>query len=202
MKHKLYQITLSQLVDVYCGDGSVLLEEGEKPNQLEMEKARIDILLEYRSVVDAAGYKSALNKQKGSIAAKTKVTIFKMCINLIAIGGFDNVRQVYDEMKIAHRRMNDDELAKDVKRRLKSAEFDYKRNCDDNEKDMEEAEISTPEERRNAMIDDMSFVMTHFKFQIDPDRLNARAYATMRKSMVRELEMKKKSLNSLKSKRH
>lgn len=203
MKNKLSQITLSQLIELYCGNCNVLLEEGEKQDNIAMINARLEVLLEYRSVIDNAGYRRVLDTQRNSIVLNTKVTIFKMCQNLACVGGLKEIRAIYDEMRLNHRRLNDKELVADVKRRLKSAEFDHKRALEQEQSDIDNAnEPSTPDEMRNAMIDDMAFVMTHYKFQIDPDTLNARAYATMRKNMIRELQSKRQTLKSMSAKKN
>lgn len=181
----------------------MLLEDGDKQDNIALMNARLEVLLEYRSVIDNTGYRRVLDTQRKSIVLNTKVTIFKMCQNLACVGGVRDIRDIYDEMRLNHRRMSDDELVDDVKRRLKSAEFDYKRAMEQEQSDIDNAnEPSTPDDMRNAMIDDMAFVMTHYKFQIDPDTLNARAYATMRKNMIRELQAKKKTLNSLSVKKN
>lgn len=202
MKNKLSQITLAELVELYCGNSEVLLEDGDEKNSVALINARLEVLLEYRSVIDNAGYKRVLDTQRKSIVLNTKVTIFKMCQNLACVGGVTDIRDIYEEMRLNHRRLSDKELVADVKRRLKSAEFDYKRALEQEQSDIDNAnEPSTPDEMRNAMIDDMAFVMTHYKMQIDPTTLNARAYATMRKNMLRELQNKRQTLNSLKHRR-
>ena len=55
MKERLEQLTLSQFVDLVCGDTSVLLGNHEIGNPNKLAAATRSIVLEYRAIADPGG---------------------------------------------------------------------------------------------------------------------------------------------------
>lgn len=80
MKTKLSELSMSQYIDLVCGDLEVLSAgDGIKTKR---EKVRRDIMLEYQSITDSGGIRRYLNAGMRVARAKTLCAIF-------AISGLD-----------------------------------------------------------------------------------------------------------------
>lgn len=182
MRH-LYDLTLAEFIDIYCGDYTSLRCAGEQ----EAKRTATAIIFEYQKAVAPAMYQSGLNSAKRDNDLRAKGIIFQMCSNLIALRGYDDVRAVYDQLRLSHRTLSDEALAKDVANRLRAVNFDLKRRSETMPK---EEPPRPPEERRSAFLSDIAAVMTYFKFQIDVKSINAQIYADMRRQMEEQLKAK------------
>lgn len=174
MKERLEQLTLSQFVDLVCGDTSVLLGPHEIGNSHKVAQATRSIVMEYRSITDPGGISAFLMHIEKWIKAKLDVILFTMCRNLIMLKHTDRVREVLVEHGMSASGWPDGRVAATVNAKLAQAQREAVELDEENEK--------TAEERRNirSMFDEQTAsLMVHFKFQIDPLTIKATVYANL-----------------------
>jgi len=94
MKEKLEQLTLSQFVDLVCGDTGVLLGNNEIGNPNKLAVATRSIVLEYRAIADPGATGSYFKHVEDWIKAKMNVIIFTMCGNLVSLKQYGRAREV------------------------------------------------------------------------------------------------------------
>ena len=64
MKQRLDQLTLQELIELSCGDTSVLIEHDETPTVEESSKAASHILAEYKSIASPAQARMDLSEKE------------------------------------------------------------------------------------------------------------------------------------------
>lgn len=172
----LSKLTMRQYIELVCGDMSVLKSGAEVVSSAKLEKTRKQLIYEYSRLSDNAGSKIFLNDHVSRVRAKAELTMFQCLNNAIVLGAFDEVREVLKEYGIA-RKMDDRQLAEEVKRLLNRAKTNIKRGAEDSGKDNDKQ--PTPEEIRTNFDRQAASLMTYFKFQIDFDVITASQFACM-----------------------
>lgn len=192
MKEKLEQLTLSQFVDLVCGDTNVLLGSREIGNPTKIAIATRGIVLEYRAIADPGGTASYFKHVENWIKAKMSVIIFTMCNNLVMLKQFDRAREVLVEYGLTASNWPDSRVDGTIQAKLAQAQ----RELDDLEKENDQA-LAEREQIRGQFDAQTASLMAHFKFQIDPTTIKASLYANLVARHNREIKaqiaaMKKK----------
>lgn len=180
MIERLEQLTLSQFVDLVCGDTTIMRGKG---NTDKTAIALRNIVMEYRSIADPSGTHSYLQRIEDWIKAKIEVIVFTMCLNLVTLKQFSRVREVLAAYGLSSSGWNDSRVEGTVNARLSQAQ----RTLDEIESENEKAEA----ERENirAQFDTQTAaLMANFKFQIDPDTIKATLYANLVARYNREIK--------------
>lgn len=172
----LSKITMRQYIELVCGDVSVLKERAEIVSPSKLGKTRKRLIYEYSRISDNAGSKIFLNDHVSRVRAKAELTMFQCLHNALLLGAFDEVRGVLKEYGIA-RKMDDKQLAEEVKRLLKRAKTNIRRSEKDFGKDNEKQ--PAPDEIRTNFDRQAASLMSYFKFQIDLDRITASQFACL-----------------------
>lgn len=174
MKEKLEQLTLSQFVDLVCGNIKVLLGKHETASPTKLAVATRNIVLEYRSIADPGGTNSYFLHIENWIKAKMNVIFFTMCGNLTALNQYDKAREVFEAYGLPASRWTDGRVDGTVQAKLAQAQ----RELDEIEAENEKA--SEEHEKIRAQFDvQTASIMAHFKFQIDPATIKATLYANL-----------------------
>lgn len=171
MIERLEQLTLSQFVDLVCGDTTVLQGSG---NANETAVVSRNIVMEYRSIADPGGVCSYLQRMEDWIKAKIEVIVFTMCLNLISLKQFERAREILNVCGLSSSGWSDSRVEGTVNAKLLQAQ----RRLDEIEAESEKADA----ERENirAQFDSQTAaLMAHFKFQIDPETIKATLYANL-----------------------
>lgn len=190
MIDKLEKLTLSQFVDMVCGDTDVLLSRHEIANSNKIAIAVRDIVLEYREIADPGGVRSYLNRVEQWVKAKIDVIIFTMCLNLATFNQYDNVREILDSYGLSASGWNDGRVEGTVKAKLEQAKRELST--------LEEENSNTEIERNNirAQFDTQTAaLMAYFRFQIDPATIKASIYANLVARHNREIKAQMAALN-------
>lgn len=192
MIDRLDKLTLSQFVDMVCGDNDVLLSRHEVASSNKIAIAVRNIVLEYREIADPGGMRSYLNHVERWIKAKIDVIIFTMCINLAAFNQYDSVREILESYGLSVSGWNDGRVEGFAKARLAQA----KREIDTLEEDNANADIER--DRIRAQFDSQTAaLMAHFRFQIDPATIKASLYANLVARHNREIKAQMAALKKI-----
>lgn len=183
MIEKLEQLTLSQFVDLVCGDTEVLLRKHEVADPDKLAIAMRNIVMEYRAITDQAGVNAYLHHIGTWIKARIGVIIFTMCLNLITLKEYDRAREVLTAYGLNADRWKEIRMEGEVNSRLER----YKRELADIEKENEKAEAER--EKIRSQFDTLTAsLMAHFRFQIDPATIKATLYANLVAQHQREIK--------------
>lgn len=183
MIEKLEQLTLSQFVDLVCGDTSVLHDKHEIVSSDKLAVATRNIVLEYRAIADPGGTNSYFKHVEDWIKAKMNVIIFTMCNNLATLKQYDRAREVLVAYGLSASGWNDGRVDGTIQARLAQAQ----RELDDLETENEK--LTAEREKIRAQFDaQTAAIMAHFKFQIDPATIKATLYANLVARHNREIK--------------
>lgn len=192
MIDKLEQLTVSQFVDLICGNTGVLCGKREIPNPAKVSEVTRNIVFEYRMIADESGAKSYLSYTEELIKAKMEVAIYTMCGNLVELGAHERVREIMVELGINAESMSDQRITAEVKYRLGRA----KKSVEGIEKEAE-SEDAKKIDIRTEFDSQTAQLMAYYKFQIDTSTMKATVYAHLVARYNREIKaqlaaMKKK----------
>lgn len=190
MIERLNQLSLYDFIELSCGDCSVLLSPDEDINEMELKKRSSDLIIEYKKITNPSGLKSVLVDREDMIKERARVLLFKVCISLIAIDAYEDVRKTLALLSYDTKSMSDEQVKSKVEELLRSALFEQKRS-DDMRSD-EKKEKATPEQIRSSFDAEIAFLMTFFKMNIDVRNINAAVYANIVHQADVEISMKKK----------
>lgn len=193
MIERLEQLTMTQFIDLACGDTSVLHPHREIVSPAKVDKVARNIIHEYRTIVNEAGEKSLISSIEDASKANMEVIIFKICTNMIAIAEFERVRDILIEYGVNAGNMSNQRLTAEVKSRLGRA----KRRMERTEKDDKEDKETDKSDIRKSFDEQTAAMMAHYKFQIDTSTMKATLYAHLVARFNREI---KAQLEALKKK--
>lgn len=183
MKEKLEQLTLSQFVDLVCGDTGVLLGNLEIGNPNKLAVATRSIVLEYRAIADPGGTSAYFKHVEDRIKAKMNVIIFTMCNNLRSLKQYGRVREVLMEYGLSASGWSDSRIDGTIQAKLEQSQRELYEQEAENEK------VNAEHEKIRGHFDAQTAeMMAHFKFQIDPDTIKATLYANLVAKHNREVK--------------
>lgn len=159
---------------------------------MELKKRSSDLIIEYKKITNPSGLKSVLVDREDMIKERARVLLFKVCISLIAIDAYDDVRETLALLSYDTKSMSDEQVKSKVEELLRSALFEQKRS-DDMRSD-EKKEKATPEQIRSSFDAEIAFLMTFFKMNIDVRNISAAVYANIVHRRCRDKHEEKKSL--------
>lgn len=194
MKEKLNQLTLSQFIDLVCGDTGVLLDGHETEDADKLTIAMRNIVLEFRTIADPGGTATYLKRSEDWLKAKINVIVFTMCNNLATLGHHDKAREILVEYGLNASGWTDNRTSGIIQAKL--AQWQRELNAIESET---EKELADRENIRSQFDTQVAAIMAHFKFQIDPETIKAPLYANLAARYNKEVKaqiaaMKKKSI--------
>lgn len=192
MKTKLEELTAAQFIDLASGDTSVLHKKAELADAAALSKATSRIFFEYRQIIDEAGTRAYLERMGDSAKANAKLTLLRMCRNLMELGQYNRMREILEECGVDCGGMPGRRLAAEVLSRLARAMREA-------ERVKEEAATDSHgiTDIRKSFDEQTAAMMAHFKFQIDTSTMKATLYAHLVSRFNREI---KAQLEALKKK--
>lgn len=187
MKERLEELTVSQFVDLVCGNTSVLLGKHEFVAPEKLAKVTRNIVYEYKEIADTAGVRAYVRSSGDYIKAKMAVSLYAICKNMINLGEYDRVRDVLAETGLkSAKRLSDKRVAAEVSSRLERAKAEIAK-ADEARKNEEEPELSKV---RSEFDGQTAALMAYFKFQIDTATMKATVYAHLVARHIREIKAK------------
>lgn len=186
MKTRLEQLTVLRFVDLLCGDTSVLMDSRkERPTKEEIQSAVKGILFEYREIADASGMRAYLVRMEELVKARITLQIMDVCREMIAIGRYDIVRSILDEMDINAGRMSDARVEAEVQSQTGRAESLVSEI--EGEVRLETDTVKGKDIRRE-FDEQTATLIAHYRFQIEPDKMKATLYAHLVARYAREMK--------------
>lgn len=183
MIERLEQLTMSQFVDMLCGDTGVLLGRHGAANPDKITNVVRSIVMEYRAIADPSGSDAYLRHAEDAAKAKMRVVVFTVCSNLVAFKQHGKAREVLLSLGMPASKWNDSRVAGTVKAKLEQA----RRELDTLNAESEESKER--EKNVRARFDTLTAtLMAHFKFQIDPGTIRATLYANLVARYDREIK--------------
>ncbi len=183
MKEKLEQLTLSQFVELVCGNTGVLLGKAEIGHPSKLAVATRNIVFEYRSIADPGGMSTYFRHIEDMIKDKINVIIFTMLNNLVSLKQYDRAREVLVEYGLSASDWTDGRVDGIIKAKLAQSQ----RALED--KEAENEKVIVERDKIRAQFDSqIAFIMAHFKFQIAPDTIKATLYANLVARYNREIK--------------
>lgn len=193
MIERLNQLSLYDFIELSCGDCSVLLSPGEEIGEVELKKRSSDLIIEYKRITNPSGLNSVLMDREDMVKERTRVLLFKLCVSLITIGAYEDVRETLAMLSYDMKSMSDEQVKSKVEELLRSALFELKRS--DEIRSDNKTEKATPEQIRSSFDTEIAFVMTFFKMNIDVRNISAAVYANIVHQAGIEVNMRKKVNN-------
>ena len=179
MKTRLDQLTLRDLIELSCGDSSVLLDNGETPSeQVKLECAR-KILSEYKELASPNQAKKDMIEAEELTKLRMKDKCLRICLALCTQERTDMARDVLLELDVKPNLIDTDEKVQPrCKAMLADVEYEIKRIEELNEEDASK-KVAKPEDARKTWYSEIAFVMSMLKMSIDPEVVNAAIYANL-----------------------
>ena len=179
MKTRLDQLTLRELIELSCGDSSVLLDKGETPSeQVKLECAR-QILSEYKELASPNQAKKDMIEAEELTKLRMKDKCLRICLALCIHERTDMARDVLLELDVKPNLIDTDEKVHPrCKAMLADVEYEIKRIEELNEEDASK-KVANPEDARKTWYSEIAFVMSMLKMSIDPASVNAAIYANL-----------------------
>lgn len=179
MKTRLDQLTLRELIELSCGDSSVLLDKGETPNeQVKIAFAR-QILAEYKELASPNQAKKDMIEAEELTKLRMKDKCLRICLALCSQERPDMARDVLLELDVKPNLIDTDEKVQPrCKAMLADVEYEIKRIEELNEEDASK-KVAKPEDARKTWYSEIAFVMSMLKMSIDPASVNAAIYANL-----------------------
>ena len=179
MKTRLDQLTLRELIELSCGDSSVLLDKGETPSeQVKLECAR-QILSEYKELASPNQAKKDMIEAEELTKLRMKDKCLRICLALCIQERTDMARDVLLELDVKPNLIdNDEKVQPRCKAMLADVEYEIKRIEELNEEDASK-KVANPEDARKTWYSEIAFVMSMLKMSIDPEVVNAAIYANL-----------------------
>lgn len=175
MKKRLDQLTLHELIELSCGDYSVLLE-GDEPMNDQVLRHVASIMSTYKSIANPTQSKvDLLGKEKVS-KLRMKEKCARICLMLCESGHADMARDVLKELYINPEHMKTDEaVAAQCHAILGEVEYEAKR-LDERAGNTKSTQ---PDKIRQDWYAEIASVMGVFRMNIDPSHINAAIYANL-----------------------
>lgn len=179
MKTRLDQLTLRDLIELSCGDSSVLLDKGDTPSeQVKLDCAR-QILSEYKELASPNQAKKDMIEAEELTKLRMKDKCLRICLALCSQERTDMARDVLIELDVNPNLIDTDEKVQPrCKAMLADVEYEIKRIEELNEEDASK-KVAKPEDARKTWYSEIAFVMSMLKMSIDPASVNAAIYANL-----------------------
>lgn len=178
MIERLNQISLSDFIDISCGEYLCLLSENESKSEEELKERASKLIIDYRNINNPSGVKALILDKEDIMKERTHLLLLRICQTLIAVCSFDEVREVLMQMEVNAHNMDNEQLKSKLDYMLHIAIFEQKRNEERRVEEHSEKK-ATPEQIRSSFDSEIAFLMTYFKMNIDVHAVSAAVYANI-----------------------
>ena len=94
MIERLNQITLSDFIELSCGNYACLLSDCKSMSESTLKEIASKLLVEYRSIVNPSNMKAMVMDKEDMLKERAKLLSLRICQALVSLGFYDDVRQV------------------------------------------------------------------------------------------------------------
>lgn len=191
MIERLNQISVSDFIEISCGNYECLLLDNESYTEDELKKLVSKLIIDYRNIVNPTEMKALIIDKEEFVKEQSKILILRICQTLISINCFEDVRELIALLGVDTNKMDIEQLISKVNYMFHSAIFEKKRN-DERRHEAHEGNKATPEQIRSSFDAEIAFLMTFFKMNIDIHNTNAAVYANIIHQAELEIAYKKR----------
>ena len=192
MIERLNQITLSDFIELSCGNYACLLSDCKSMSESTLKEIASKLLVEYRSIVNPSNMKAMVMDKEDMLKERAKLLRLRICQALVSLGFYDDVRQVLGQLNVDTRNMSDEQVISKIDYLLHSAIFEQKRN-EERRSEEHKGSKATPEQIRSSFDAEIAFLMTFFKMSIDSRVISAAVYANIVHQADVEISIRKRS---------
>lgn len=184
MKTRLDQLTLHNLIELSCGDSSVLLDKDEAPTENVKLACAQQIMSEYRELATPTQAKMDMIEAEEQQKLRMKEKCLHICLALISQERSDMAKDVLLELDVNENLLKSEEAIKSrCNAMLDEVKYEIKRLAELAEERGQKKQ-QTVTEIRKAWFGEIAFVMSTLKMSIDPATTNAAVYANLVRQAV------------------
>lgn len=196
MIERLDQLSLSQFIDLTCGNADVLLEGDEKLERAIIAKKTLDLFRDYKAIASPTRAKMDLYNAEEKVRLKIKERCARICLVLCIRGDYDTVREILAEMDHTET-MTDSQVFSRVRAIIDESVFELKRIKEQEEEkyDKKARKSEGTNDTRNAWYSEIAWVMSTLRMSIDPATTNTAIYA----NLVHQAEVRAKQMAKMPS---
>ena len=177
MKTRLDQLTLHDLIELSCGDSSVLHDKDEAPTENVKLACTRQIMSEYKELATPIQAKMDMIEAEEQQKLLMKEKCLNICLALISQKRSDMAKDVLLELDVNENLLkSEDAITSRCNAMLDEVKFEIKR--------LTELAEQTATEMRKAWFGEIAFVMSTLKMSIDPATTNAAVYANLVRQAV------------------
>ena len=192
MKTRLDQLTLHNLIELSCGDSSVLLDKDEAPTENVKLAYAQQIMSEYKELATPTQAKMDMIEAEEQQKLRMKEKCLHICLALISQERSDMAKDVLLELDVNENLLKSEEAIKSrCNAMLDEVKYEIKRLAELAEERGQKKQ-QTVTEIRKAWFGEIAFVMSTLKMSIDPATTNAAVYANLvRQAVERNKQLEK-----------
>ena len=184
MKTRLDQLTLHNLIELSCGDSSVLLDKDEAPTENVKLACAQQIMSEYKELATPTQAKMDMIEAEEQQKMRMKEKCLHICLALISQERSDMAKDVLLELDVNENLLKSEEAIKSrCNAMLDEVKYEIKRLAELAEERGQKKQ-QTVTEIRKAWFGEIAFVMSTLKMSIDPATTNAAVYANLVRQAV------------------
>lgn len=184
MKTRLDQLTLHDLIELLCGDSSVLLDKDETPTENVKLACAQQIMSEYKELATPTQAKIDMIEAEEQQKLRMKEMCLHICLALISQERSDMAKDVLLELDVNENLLKSEEAIKSrCNAMLDEVKYEIKRLAELAE-ERGQKQQQTVTDIRKAWFGEIAFVMSTLKMSIDPATTNAAVYANLVRQAV------------------
>lgn len=193
MKTRLDQLTLHDLIELSCGDPSVLLDNDETPTETVKLACAQQIMSEYKELATPTQAKMDMIEAEEQQKLLMKEKCLNICLALISQQRSDMAKDVLLELDVNENLLKSEEAVKSrCKAMLDEVKYEIKR-LEELAEERGQKKKQTASDMRKSWFGEIAFVMSTLKMSIDPATTNAAVYA----NLVRQAGERSKALSKM-----
>lgn len=184
MKTRLDQLTLHDLIELSCGDSSVLLDKDDTLTENVKLACAQQIMSEYKELATPTQAKIDMIEAEEQQKLRMKEKCLHICLALISQERSDMAKDVLLELDVNEDLLKSEEAIKSrCNAMLDEVKYEIKRLAELAEERGQKKQ-QTVTDMRKAWFGEIAFVMSTLKMSIDPSTTNAAVYANLVRQAV------------------
>lgn len=183
----LDKIPLDTFIDVFTGDKSKLIIEGEHSEE-ELSEQSEKLITEYVEIIGGASFLSEMSQRNNIINLHIKIEYMKIAEVMIANNDWEYAAEALSQLGFPYPSSEHDKIRKKAASILSMSKYMLERI---NAKEKPE---SASKMDKNYFVRERVAVMSHYGMQIRKNEISAKEYAFMVKRMCEDVKAMSKSI--------
>lgn len=178
----LDKIPLDTFIDVFTGDKSKLIIEGEHSEE-ELSEQTEKLITEYMEIVGGASFLSEMSQRNNIINLHIKIEYMKIVEVMIANNDWEYAAEALSQLGFPYPSSEHDKIRKKVSSILSMSKYMLER-INAKEKPGNSSKMD-----KNYFVRERVAVMSHYGMQIRKNEISAKEYAFMVKRMCEDIKL-------------